>query len=220
MTADLKNNSGEAASRFDREAAQWDSNPGRVALARAVAAAIRGAVPLHAGMAAMDFGAGTGLLTLALLPFVSTMTAVDASAEMLRVMEQKLAAAKLAGVQTLHGDIAHQALPAAAFDLIVSSMAMHHIRDVPAVLAKLRPCLRAGGWIALADLDTEDGSFHPDPTGVYHTGFDRGTMTGWLTRAGFADARVTDAYRMDRAGRQYGIFLAVGRGQEHPRRPC
>lgn len=211
MSEESRQSVGDVANRFDREAAQWDSNPHRVALAKAVAAAIRAAVPLNAGMQALDFGAGTGLLTLALLPYVAGMTALDTSAEMVRVLESKLSAAKLGGVKVLHGDVANQALPAAAYDLIVSSMAMHHICDVPGVLARLRPALRPGGWIALADLDAEDGSFHPDPTGVYHQGFERGTMQEWLSRAGFRDASVRDAYRMERAGRGYGIFLAVGR---------
>ena len=54
----------EVRGRFDRVAAEWDSNPDRVALAGAVAKAIRKAVPLRADMCTLDFGAGTGLLTL------------------------------------------------------------------------------------------------------------------------------------------------------------
>ena len=53
--------------RFDRVAAEWDASPTRVALARAVVEAIRAAVPLDAEMRALDFGAGTGLVTLGLL---------------------------------------------------------------------------------------------------------------------------------------------------------
>jgi ubiquinone/menaquinone biosynthesis C-methylase UbiE len=59
-------------------------------LARAVVDAIRAAVPLREEMQAMDFGAGTGLVTLGLLSGVRSVTAVDASCEMLRVLEEKL----------------------------------------------------------------------------------------------------------------------------------
>jgi arsenate reductase len=159
--------------RFDRAAAQWDTNPSRTALAKAVAEAIQETVPLRPDMDAMDFGAGTGLVTLGLLPYVGSLTAVDASGEMLRVLDEKLKALQIGNVRTMLCEIGKTRLPVARFDLIVSSMVLHHIPDVPEALRGLRPCLRSGGWIALADLDTEDGSFHADSTGVYHHGLDR-----------------------------------------------
>ena len=204
--------------RFDRVAGDWDSNPARVAMAKAVANAIRQAIPLRRDMEAMDLGAGTGLLTLALLPYVGAMTAVDASSGMLNVLAGKLADLKLSNVRTLHVDITTHSLPAAAFDLVVSSMALHHIRDVPAALARLRPCLRDGGWLALADLDTEDGTFHTDTTGVFHRGFDRPLFRQWLLSSKFTDIKVRDAHRLPRSGpngkvREYGIFLATARAK-------
>jgi len=69
----------QVRARFDRAAAEWDANPARVALARAVAEAIRKAVPLRPDMNVLDFGAGTGLVTLGLLSSVGRLTAVDAS---------------------------------------------------------------------------------------------------------------------------------------------
>jgi hypothetical protein len=71
--------------------------------------------------------------------------------------------------------------------MIVSSMVLHHIPDVPETVRRLRPCLRPNGWIALADLDSEDGTFHPDPTGVCHHGLDRNEVCRWLQDAGFGE---------------------------------
>jgi 2-polyprenyl-3-methyl-5-hydroxy-6-metoxy-1,4-benzoquinol methylase len=65
--------------RFDEKAAEWDANPARVALARAVVDSIRAAVPLRPDVRVLDFGAGTGLVSLGLLPFVGEVTAMDAS---------------------------------------------------------------------------------------------------------------------------------------------
>lgn len=199
---------------FDQRAADWDANPGRVALARAVVAAIRAAVPLRPDMRAMDFGAGTGLVSLGLLGDVGEITAVDASAGMLRVLAEKAAALGAVRLRTLRCDVSTDALPQAAFDLVVSSMTLHHLPDVPAVLKRMRASLRPGGWIALADLDAEDGSFHADTTGVCHSGFDRATVCRWLTDAGFAGAAVRDAHRMTKLGadgvtRDYPVFLAT-----------
>ena len=205
-----------SATRFDAKAAEWDANPARVALARGVVGAIRAAVPLRPHMAAMDFGAGTGLVALGLLPDVGEVTAVDASGEMLRVLGEKVKALGVANLSTLQCDVGEAALPPGHFDLIVSSMTLHHLPDVPTVLKHLRPALRSGGWIALADLDTEDGTFHADPTGIHHHGFERAEVCRWLEDFGFTDASSREAYRITRPGsdgvlRTYPVFLVTAR---------
>ena len=206
----------EVRERFDRAAADWDANPGRVALARGVAAAIRSTVALRPDMNAMDFGAGTGLVTLNLLPDVGAITAVDTSVEMLRVLGEKLKALHIVKVRALLYEIGRTALPASEFDVIVSSMVLHHIPDVPGMLQRFRPCLRPGGWIALADLDSEDGTFHTDATGVFHHGFDRDDVCQWLQAAGFVDTMAREAHRLERTlpdgrTREYPVFLVTGR---------
>lgn len=206
----------EAQARFDEKAAEWDANPARVALARAVVDAISGAIPLQSNMAAMDFGAGTGLVSLGLLPKVGEVTAVDASGEMLRVFSEKAKALRTTHLHALQCDVGEVALPAERFDLIVSSMVLHHLPDVPRVLSHLRPALRRGGWIALADLDSEDGTFHADPTGICHHGFERAAVCRWLEGAGFSAASSREAYRITRPGsdgvlRTYPVFLVTAR---------
>ena len=201
---------------FDEKAADWDANPARVALAKAVVEAIRAAVPLRNDMAAMDFGAGTGLVSLGLLPEVGDITAVEASGEMLRVLAEKVTALGVSNLHTLKCDVGEAALPRSCFDLIVSSMVLHHLPDVAMVLKHLRPSLRTGGWIALVDLDTEDGTFHADPTGIFHHGFERATVCRWLGEAGFTDTGSRDAYRITRPGSDgvphtYPVFLVTAR---------
>ena len=206
----------EVRVRFDQVAAEWDSNPGRVVLARAVADAIQKAVALRPDMNVMDFGAGTGLVTLGLLPYVGNLTAVDASGEMLRVLNGKLKALAIGNVHTMLCEIGKTPLPVAEFDLIVSSMVLHHIPDVPETLRRLRPCLRPDGWIALADLDSEDGTFHTDSTGVYHHGLEREEVCRWLRDAGFIGTTAREAHRITRNAndgtvREYPVFLVTGR---------
>jgi len=201
--------------RFDAVAAEWDSNPGRIAQARAVVEAIRKSVPLQPTMKALDFGAGTGLITLGLLPDVADITAVDASREMLRVLDQKLKALRIENVHTCLNESEPARLPMAGFDFLVSSMVLHHIPNVPQTLRQLRPCLRPGGWIALADLVTEDGTFHADATGVYHLGLDPADVCGWLREVGFGNITAREAHRIERSSadgktREYPVFLVIG----------
>jgi tRNA (cmo5U34)-methyltransferase len=206
----------EVKARFDRVAADWDSNPGRMALAEGVANTIQKTVALRSDMEVMDFGAGTGLLTLRLLPYVGRVTAVDISGEMVRVLNEKLTSQRISNVQTLLCDISTTPFPAAQFDLVVSLMAFHHIPDIPNTLKHLRPCLRPDGWIAVADLDSEDGSFHPDRTGVFHYGLDRNRVRGGWQDAGFVNTSSREAHRIARPAadgilHEYTVFLATGR---------
>ncbi len=207
----------EVRDRFDRVASEWDANPTRVALARAVTDAIRKAVSLRPDMHVLDFGAGSGLVTLGLLPHVGSLVAADTSGGMVRVLDEKLKALRIGNVRTMQCEIDKTSLPVAEFDLIVSSMVLHHIADVPGTLQRLRPALRPGGWIALADLDPEDGSFHSDATGVYHHGIDPEELCRWLQAAGFVDPTAREAHRIVRpapggGSRDYSVFLVTGRG--------
>lgn len=206
----MKRDADIARERFDRAAAGWDENPTRRALASEVAAAIRRQVGLDPEMQVLDFGAGTGLLTLALLPDVAAITAVDASGAMLEVLAGKLGALGVTSVSTRHCDIGREPLPESAYSLVVSSMVLHHIADIPATLAILRRCLKPSGRIALADLDREDGSFHPDPSGVFHNGFEREEVRRWVEEAGFHEVAITEATRIRRPSREYPVFLVTG----------
>jgi 2-polyprenyl-3-methyl-5-hydroxy-6-metoxy-1,4-benzoquinol methylase len=95
-------------------------------------------------------------------------------------------------------------------------MALHHIPDVAAVLRAFGTLLVPGGWVALADLDTEDGSFHgPDVPGVAHHGFDRAQVQRWLGDAGFTNVTFRTAHTVEKARNgetgRYPIFLATAR---------
>ncbi len=203
--------------RFDRLAAEWDHQPVRVALAADLAAAMRQALPLAADWQVIDFGAGTGLLSLNLLSAVGRIHAVDSSAGMLEALRAKVVAASLTQIETHHCDLHHTPWPGAPVDAVVSALTLHHLANVPLVLGRLAAALRPGGWMALADLDTEDGSFHgPDVTDVYHHGFAREQVADWLAAAGLSQIRVDDAGRRSKPAadgelREYSLFLAVAR---------
>ncbi len=199
---------------FDKEAEKWDSNPGRVKLAHDVADAIIGAVPLNKNMKALDFGCGTGLLTLKLQPLVGAITGVDSSAGMLGMLERKIKAQGLDNVSTQHVDFEKGAHASGDYDLIVSSMVAHHVPDTADLLKEWFDLLHANGRVAFADLDSEDGSFHGDNTGVFHQGFDREALRRLLEQTGFHSVRATTATTMTRTvegqgERGFPIFLIV-----------
>ena len=199
-------------SAFDARARTWDDDPRRRKLAESIFAALEQAVPLRAEWTALDYGAGTGLLALALAARVRRVLAVDSSAGMLAVLAQKARAGGCANVETLQADFSKDPLPPGPFDLVASAMTLHHVADVDGLLGKFFALLAPGGRIALADLDAEDGSFHgADAPGVHHLGFDRAALARQLAAAGFIDVRFSDAARNEKNGRVYAVFLAAAR---------
>jgi len=198
--------------RFDQAASTWDEDPGRVGLARAVAEQILQRLGQTSDLDVLDFGCGTGLLTLALQPHVRSVTGADSSAGMLGVLEQKVRALRLESVTPYLLDEAHPLASAGSFDLIASSMTLHHVRDLPALFSEFRSLLRNGGRVALADLDQEDGTFHkPEVTDVHHLGFERRDIRGLLSAAGFDDLQDATAFVHRRSDRDYPVFLITGR---------
>lgn len=190
--------------RFDQAAKDWDLEDRRVILARAVAAAIRARVAISKDDSVLDFGCGTGLLTLELAPLAGSMTGADTSPGMLEALAAKAPVARILLDPEKDPDLG------GPHSLIVSSMTLHHIPDVPALFRTFARHLRPGGRVALADLDTEDGSFHTDAQGVHHFGFPREQVIAWLREAGFGDARAETACTTRKEGRDYSIFLALG----------
>ncbi|MDA3919718.1 MAG: class I SAM-dependent methyltransferase [Salinisphaera sp.] len=197
--------------RFNDLAAEWDTNPRRAATAKAVADAIRQIVPLTGTEQAFEFGCGTGMVTLAVAPHVGHMLAMDSSSEMLASLHDKINRSSTANIETLEGDLADTP-PKGRFDLILSSMTLHHIADTKSLLHVLFKLLQPGGRIALADLDREDGSFHGDKPGIAHHGFDREELTDWLAAAGFVDCCFSTVHQMEKemddgTTRRFPIFL-------------
>ena len=198
-------------SSFDARAKTWDAEPRRLQLATDISAALERHVPLRPDWTALDYGAGTGLLTLALAPRVRSILAVDASQGMLDVLAQKARTSGLRSVETLPADFTRDPPPAGPFDLVASAMTLHHVADVEMLFTKFFELLAPGGHLALADLDAEDGSFHGNSAGVYHCGFDRMAFAKQLAAAGFHGIRFDTAARTVKNGRAYTIFLAAAR---------
>ncbi len=179
----------DARKDFDQVASEWDANPFRVKLANDVADAMIREIRPTRDMNVLDFGCGTGLVTLRLQPLVKSVTGADSSAGMLGALRQKVAAQQLANVQAQLVDFEKGAHVQGAYDLIVSSMVAHHVPDTLALLKEWHRLLLPGGQVCFADLDTEDGAFHGDNTGVFHLGFDRQHLRQLLQQAGFHDVR-------------------------------
>jgi ubiquinone/menaquinone biosynthesis C-methylase UbiE len=112
------------------------------------------ALALHSGEAIADVGAGTGYFSLPLAQSVGPegkVYAVDAQAEMLSLLRQKLAASAFANVELIHAEADQTGLPASSCDLFFLANIWHEIEDQIAVLREAIRVLKNSGRIAILD---------------------------------------------------------------------
>ena len=201
---------------FDHKAGDWDANPMHVERANAIAECMRQQAHLTPSMHGFEFGCGTGLLSFALRDAFGKITLADTSSGMLDVLRDKIAAAGIANMHPLRIDLTADALPAERYDVVYSAMTLHHIPDTRRILEVWREILAEGGTLCIADLDAEDGSFHDDPAGVHHNGFDRIDLADMLAGLGFTDINAADAAVIVKptkccGDRPFGVFLMTAR---------
>ena len=87
---------------------------------------------------------------------------------------------------------------------------MHHVKDISKRIQRFSEHLSHGALIALADLENEDGSFHPkDTEGVSHFGFERNLLQIILEKHGFREIKFIRAHTFNKEGKKYPIFLVT-----------
>ncbi len=201
---------------FNKVAASWDEDPKRVKLANDLAESIAQNIPLASDMDVMDFGCGTGLLTLNLQPQVRSITGVDSSQGMLDMLRAKTENHGLTNVSSHFKNLEDGDVLDGAYHLITSAMTFHHVNDIDPLLKNFHKILHPAGYIAIADLDRDDGQFHEDSTGVFHNGFERSWLEQKFSAAGFEDVSCRTATSIlkpsaDGGTRAFTVFLLIGR---------
>jgi ubiquinone/menaquinone biosynthesis C-methylase UbiE len=197
--------------RFDDAAATWDDDPEHEKRQVAVANAIKQALTLSPRMSAVDVGGGTGRLSILLADQVGSVVVTDPSAGMVQIARQRIQEAGLEDrLRAVQLDLTTESLDG-AYDVVWSSMALHHVHDLDGLLRSVAGLLVDGGRLCIADLDEDpDGAFHADKVDFDgHHGFDRQHLAEQLARAGFADVSFDNATTIIKEGREFGVFLCT-----------
>jgi ubiquinone/menaquinone biosynthesis C-methylase UbiE len=139
---------------WDRREAGWHTHVTSVSGFDKVRERLVAIADPGADAACVDLGAGTGFVALALAPRVGSVLAVDISPVMTESLAARAAKAGLENVRTEVADLRTFRRPVASADLVVSSYALHHLRDQDkrALVAEAARWLRPGGRLVVADM--------------------------------------------------------------------
>ncbi len=137
---------------LSRRANSWDRRSS-IGLEK-VTSAVLGAVSVRPGSQALDIGCGSGQLSLPLAEQGARVLAIDPSQVMISRLEKSAEQQALIGFECLATPIERLSLPAESVDLIVSSYALHYLRDVDKgrLVAAAYHWLRPGGTLVVADM--------------------------------------------------------------------
>jgi 2-polyprenyl-3-methyl-5-hydroxy-6-metoxy-1,4-benzoquinol methylase len=184
---------------FDLKATDWDENPMHHARSEAIAKEMIRLLPLNNGMCALEFGSGTGILSFLLKDRLKEIILIEAT-----------------GVKNLKPivfDLEHEIYSAKSFDLIFTQMVLHHVNDIENIFDKFHNMLNPDGFIAIADLYPEDGSFHGEGfTG--HNGFNIEELSLTLKKCDFNVISSKQCFVINRkisenVTNQYSVFLLI-----------
>ncbi|HAG16140.1 MAG TPA: class I SAM-dependent methyltransferase [Bacteroidales bacterium] len=205
---------------FDTRAQEWDNDPMKVERAVRIAQEIMDFIQPNHTFDAFEFGCGTGLLSFQLKDAFNTITLVDSSEGMIHVLKEKIAKAGIQNFKPLHLDVFEHDLKLDKQDVIYTLMTLHHMVDLNQILKLFYSILKPGGYLCIADLVTEDGSFHAhqgDFDG--HKGFDRKELGVVLSNNGFRVEYDHLSYEIEKkvgdALKKYPLFLMIGRKEDH-----
>jgi len=195
-------------SHFDKKAKTWDKGTTRVNGALVIAEAIASRHSFHKDMEVLDFGVGTGLLGFEIASKVKRVYGVDTSKEMLEQVKAKNSQELF--IEPILQDIVASPL-IQRFDALISSMTLHHIEDLELFFTTIYANIKEGGFIAIADLELEDGTFHSDNSGVYHFGFEKSRLVEVAQKSGFKDICFENINTISKPQRDFGVFLLTAK---------
>ena len=143
---------------FNHKAETFDS-PKNIFLANLVCQAVKKQIDLLSDKEILDFGGGTGLLTLPLAKQAKSVTLVDISEKMLEQARLKAERQDIKNIHFLEQDLLEKPLEK-EFDLIVVCRVLHHMPDLDATLLLFYQHLREDGQLLLADFTKTEANHH------------------------------------------------------------
>jgi len=200
---------------FNVQSISWD-NEKRINRAKVIAAEIASATELEKSYSALEFGCGTGLVSFNLYDKLKDIVCIDTSKGMIDTLNTKIKQHKVKNMAAYQQNINDDYLLTPKYDLIYTSMALHHIVDIDTTLANLYKLLKQNGCLCIVDLDEDDGSFHKAETDFNgHNGFNQTELKQILVKLGYKGLRSNTFYKdvknIEGVILNYSLFIMIGR---------
>ena len=173
-------------SHFDQLAQNWDNDPKKVERAKIIANEITALIQTNKNTNAFEFGCGTGLLSYQMKDAFKSITLADNSKGMIQVVREKVQKEQLTHFKPMLIDLLKENTDIEDQDVIYTLMTLHHIPDLQQILKTFHKMLNTGGYLCIADLVAENGSFHSHLSNFDgHNGFDKDELSQTLLTIGF-----------------------------------
>ncbi len=169
------------AKRYDTEE--------RIELAKVITKKVRTELENSKSKSLIDYGSGTGLVSLELSDLVDSVLLVDSSMQMLEVAEAKIARQGITNSKILYSDFT-QGTPEIKADIVFMSLVLLHIPDTKKILQELFNILNNDGKLIIIDFDKNDKVYHPK----VHNGFSHEELKLKLSEAGFRSIEIRTFY--------------------------
>ena len=164
---------------FEQIAKRYDTEE-RIELAKVIVNEVRPELRNSQSKSLIDYGSGTGLISLELSDLVHSILLVDSSKQMLEVAKAKISRKGIANAKVLYSDFT-QETPELKADIVLMSLVLLHIPDTNKILQELFGILNDGGKLIIIDFDKNDKIQHPK----VHNGFSHEELKKRLSDIGF-----------------------------------
>jgi putative AdoMet-dependent methyltransferase len=144
---------------------EYDSTLGRMKRHHRMLDLVTRVSAVKDGDRVLDIGCGTGLLSLKFLKAAKCrVVGIDKSPEMLACFERKIAELDLGERVTIRtGDAASPDAGLGSFDVVASTVTLHHVKDKLPMIRSLLGLLKPGGRLVLGDVDLDTSGDPSDP---------------------------------------------------------
>ena len=199
---------------FEGRAKEWD-NDSRLKRSKILAEKINEIIGNKKYNSIMEYGCATGLISLNLCDKFKKVTLMDSEKEMIKIVEEKLDKCKKSNIFPIQIDLVNEAYKGDKFDLIYTSLTIHHIQNTEKIIKIFYNLLNENGRLCIIDLDKEDGSFHINQKDFNgHNGFEHRYMENIFESVGFSNIKSDTFYNGEKIYKEktipYSLFYTVG----------
>lgn len=169
---------------FEQMARRYDTEE-RMKLAKIIIKEVRQELQNSTSKSLIDYGSGTGLISLELSDLVDSILLIDSSRQMLEVATAKISRRGITNSKVLYSDFTERT-PNLQADIVLMSLVLLHIPDTTKILQELYTILNKNGKLLIIDFDKHDKVNHPK----VHNGFLHKELKKRLLEVGFKSTEI------------------------------